>query len=284
MALDTSRYRIAPDRKIQLADFDPEDEPGARRGVEKQFEKDVEDIVELHSRLGAEEVDSMLIDLLAFDTGGKDETLNGVFNRLPIQSIQVEKFSEPSKEALAHDFLWRVHIQAPRRGEIVVFNRSYYDDVTEPRVTGEIDLDRCEQRYEHIRTFESLLMDEASTTILKFYFHISRDEQARRIEERLEDPERQWDFDPHDIQTQRQWDGSQPPSKMRSTRRRPRVPRGMLSRRARSGRATRSSPASSSKRWSRSIRNIPIHRMTSKSGSASLMRSGGLEGSTVALP
>lgn len=206
MVLDTSRYRVEPGSEVRLADQDPEEEPGDRDDVEKQFEQDVEDIVELHSRLGAEEVDSVLIDMLAFDTGGKDETLNGVFNRLPIQSIQVEKFSEPSKEALAHDFLWRVHIQTPRRGEIVVFNRSYYDDVTEPRVSGEIDLDRCNQRYEHIRNFESLLMDEASTTILKFYFHISRDEQAKRIEERLVDPTRQWDFDPHDIETQRKWD------------------------------------------------------------------------------
>lgn len=205
MPLDTSRYRIEPGRPIRLAEFDPDDEPGERSEIEEQFEQDVGDIVELHSRLAAQEVDSMLIDLLAFDTGGKDETLNGVFNRLPIQSIQVEKFGEPSEEALAHDFLWRAHIQTPRRGEIVVFNRSYYDDVTEPRVTGEIDLERCQRRYEHIRNFESLLMDEASTTILKLYFHISRDEQADRIEERLEDPERHWDFDPHDIQTQRQW-------------------------------------------------------------------------------
>jgi PPK2 family polyphosphate:nucleotide phosphotransferase len=204
--ISLDRYRVEPETQCSLEqhETDPSDQSIDDR--EKQFEEDVSRLADLHDRLGAAKQDALLIILLAFDTGGKDPTINRVFNRLPVQSLQVEKFAEPEAEEQSHDFLWRTHIEAPKRGEIVVFNRSYYDDVVEPRLMGDLSLDQCRKRYKHILNFEALLHEENATQILKFYLHISRSEQRRRVRERLENPIKQWDFDPHDIETQERWD------------------------------------------------------------------------------
>jgi PPK2 family polyphosphate:nucleotide phosphotransferase len=204
--LRLDRYRVAQGQSISLARRDTGPGDTDMQAVRAGLEDDIGRLAELHQRLAAEERDALLIVLLAFDTGGKDETINGVFNKLPVQSLQVEKFSEPSDEALAHDFLWRTHVQTPRLGEIVVFNRSYYDATTEPRLTGDLSAERARQRYKHILNFENLLREENATRVLKFYMHISRDEQSKRIWARLNDPERQFDFDPHDIETHARWD------------------------------------------------------------------------------
>ena len=204
--LRLDRFRVTREQPISLARRDTGPGDVDLGELRQQFETDVERLVELHARLAAEEEDALLIVLLAFDTGGKDETINGVFNKLPVQSLQVEKFSEPSEEAQAHDFLWAAHIEAPRRGEIVVFNRSYYDHTTEPRLAGDLSAERCRARYKHILNFESLLREENNTRVLKLYMHISQAEQSKRIWERLNDPERQWDFDSHDIETHERWD------------------------------------------------------------------------------
>jgi PPK2 family polyphosphate:nucleotide phosphotransferase len=204
--VELERFRLTHDNPVRLAETETGPGDLDMEDVGAQFRADIKLLPELHERLAAEEKAGLLIVLLAFDTGGKDETINGVFNTLPVQSLQIEKFNEPSEESRAHDFLWRAHIEAPRLGEIVVFNRSYYDDTTEPRLTGDLSMEQCRQRYKHILNFESLLREENATHILKFYLHISRDEQSKRIWERLDDPDRQWDFDPHDIETHERWD------------------------------------------------------------------------------
>lgn len=209
MTFDPEHYRVRPSQNIRLSDFDPAASQPDRKAVEDGFKKDVDRLLELQDRFQAEESHSLLVALLAYDTGGKDETITNVFSLIPHQAIRIEKFTTPTEEALMHDFLWRIHIATPRRGEIVVFNRSQYDDVTEPRIEGDIDRKTWERRYQHIRNFEDLLIDEGDTVIRKFYFHISRDEQAKRIRERLDDPEKQWDFDPHDIETHKRWDDYQ---------------------------------------------------------------------------
>jgi PPK2 family polyphosphate:nucleotide phosphotransferase len=140
------------------------------------------------------------------DTAGKDSTIRLVFDGVNPQGVKVASFKAPTPEELAHDFLWRVHAKTPARGEIVIFNRSHYEDVLITRVNGWIDADTCKARYRHINEFEQLLA-ENGTTILKFYLHITRDEQKKRLIERRDDPAKQWKFNPGDLATRVQWDG-----------------------------------------------------------------------------
>ncbi|MCX7840552.1 MAG: polyphosphate kinase 2 family protein, partial [Anaerolineae bacterium] len=121
------------------------------------------------------------------------------------QGVRVANFKQPTPEELAHDFLWRVHKQTPGAGEIVIFNRSHYEDVLIVRVHGWISPDVCQRRYEDINAFERLLANEG-TTILKFYLHIDKDEQKKRLQERLTDKEKQWKFNPTDLKERARWD------------------------------------------------------------------------------
>lgn len=160
---------------------------------------------ELHERLQAESRRAVLVVLMAVDTGGKDPTVDDVFGRVSLSGVRVAHFASPTDEEDEHDFLWRVHEKAPRHGEIAVFNRSQYDAVVEPRLGGSIDDDEVGRRIGHIRAFEELLSD-AGTVVRKFFLYISRTEQARRIEERLDDPAKRWEFDPHDVDVHQRWD------------------------------------------------------------------------------
>lgn len=159
----------------------------------------------LHEKLQAESRRAVLVVLMAVDTGGKDPTVDDVFGRVSLSGVRVAHFASPTDEEDEHDFLWRVHEKVPRHGEITVFNRSQYDAVVEPRLGGSIDDEEVERRIGHIRAFEELLAD-SGTVVRKFFLYISRAEQARRIEERLDDPTKRWEFDPHDVDVHQRWD------------------------------------------------------------------------------
>ncbi len=165
-------------------------------------------IAQLQERLHAEGRQSLLVVLQATDTGGKDSTIRRVLKGVNPKGVRVTSFGRPSEEELAHDFLWRVHNVAPRRGMIAVFNRSHYEDVLITRVQELVPRQVWEARFDHINAFEQLLA-ESGTRILKFFLHISRAEQKERLDKRLERPDKHWKFDPHDLEDRARWDDYQ---------------------------------------------------------------------------
>jgi PPK2 family polyphosphate:nucleotide phosphotransferase len=146
-----------------------------------------------------------LLVLQGMDTSGKDGTIRAVFRDVDPLGLRISPFKAPSETELAHDFLWRVHSQVPGAGEFGIFNRSHYEDVLVPRVLKQLDDEQCERRYEHIRAFESLLADNC-TTILKCFLHISKDEQKKRLQARIDNPQKHWKFDVADLDARKQWD------------------------------------------------------------------------------
>jgi PPK2 family polyphosphate:nucleotide phosphotransferase len=160
----------------------------------------------LQEILFAEQKHKILIILQAMDTAGKDGTIRAVFEGVNPQGVQVSNFKAPSTEELEHDYLWRIHSKVPGEGELVIFNRSQYEDVLIVRVHNWIDEAECERRYQQINDFERMLSEEG-TTILKFFLHISKDEQKTRLLERIDTPEKQWKFSTNDLPERALWDG-----------------------------------------------------------------------------
>jgi PPK2 family polyphosphate:nucleotide phosphotransferase len=146
----------------------------------------------------------ILLVLQAMDTGGKDGCVKHVFSRIDPQGIHVRSFKKPTEEELARDFLWRVHEKVPRNGEMVIFNRSHYEDVIAVKVKKLFPDKVWKQRYQHIVDFERMLAEEG-TTVVKIYLHISKDEQKRRIVSRLENPDKHWKFHPDDLKDRALW-------------------------------------------------------------------------------
>ena len=209
--LDIEQYRVRPGEAFELERIDPgaaQDLKDDRREYEVARDADLEELRELHERLFAEGEQSLLIVMLAIDTGGKDSTIDRIFSGLNPQGCVVSSFGVPTEEERGHDFLWRIHQRAPRKGQIGIFNRSHYEDVTVPRVHGTIDQPTWERRYAHILDFESLLV-ESGTAVVKFHLRISKEEQAKRLQERLDDPSKHWKFDPNDLQERKRWDDYQ---------------------------------------------------------------------------
>lgn len=206
--IDMGRYRVQPRRPAGLDRIDPDEgrkQDGPRRAaIEATFAADLSRLRELQDRLFAERRRALLVVLLAIDTGGKDSTINRVFSGVNPQGCFVRSFDVPSEEERRHDFLWRVHPHVPPAGMIGIFNRSHYEDVTVPRVRGAIDDQEVTRRYEHIRAFERLLRD-SGTSVLKFHLRISKDEQARRLLERIDDPAKHWKFNPGDLDDRARW-------------------------------------------------------------------------------
>lgn len=202
------QYRVSPGARFDLVDFDAGDKSLLKRGKDKakvELEALREKLEALQSVFYASGKHKLLIVLQAMDTAGKDSTIRMVFDGVNPQGVKVANFKAPTAEELAHDFLWRVHTKTPGNGEIVIFNRSHYEDVLITRVNGWIDERTCKQRYAAINAFEQLLA-ENDTTILKFYLHISKDEQKLRLIERQQDPTKHWKFNPADLKTRAQWD------------------------------------------------------------------------------
>ena len=201
------RYRVKPNEKIKLEKLDPAD----RSAYEGDKEKAQEDLAKLNDKLEeyqemlyAEHKHRVLIVLQAMDTGGKDGVIRRVFDGVNPQGVRVASFKVPTAEELDHDYLWRVHKMTPGRGEIVIFNRSHYEDVLVVRVHGLVPEKTWKKRYDHINEFERLLANEG-TTILKFFLHIDKDEQKERLQARLDEPDKHWKFSPSDITTRSKW-------------------------------------------------------------------------------
>lgn len=158
----------------------------------------------LQEMLYAQRTCKLLLVLQGMDTSGKDGTVRSLFAGINPSGLRVVQFKGPTDAELAHDFLWRVHQHVPMKGEIAIFNRSHYEDVLITLVQGLIDEKECKRRYAHIRDFERMLA-ETGTVVVKVFLHISKDEQRERLQERLDDPEKQWKFDAHDIVQRKCW-------------------------------------------------------------------------------
>lgn len=192
----------------RLAELSAKATPGFKGESSSAYEateKLRQELVDLQRRLFAESRQALLVVLQAMDTGGKDGTIRRVFSGVNPQGVRIARFNRPTPEELAHDYLWRVHPNTPGRGEIAIFNRSHYEDVLVVRTNQLVPEPVWRRRYAHIRAFEQLLADEG-TTILKFYLHIDRDEQRERLQARLDDPEKHWKFDAHDLEQRKLWD------------------------------------------------------------------------------
>lgn len=192
--------------KVNLADCDPAYKADYDKARAKAEEKELEDrMASLQERLYAEGKQALLIVLQAMDAGGKDSTIKKVFDEVNPQGVHIANFKVPTAEELAHDFLWRVHKQVPKKGYIGIFNRSHYEDVLVVRVNKLVPDEVWQQRYAHINNFERLLV-ESGTQILKFYLHISKDEQKERFQARLDNPDKHWKFSKGDLAVRDQWD------------------------------------------------------------------------------
>jgi PPK2 family polyphosphate:nucleotide phosphotransferase len=163
---------------------------------------------ELQNLFYADRRHRLLVVLQGLDTSGKDGTLRHVFGRMSPSGVRVASWKAPTEPERAHDFLWRIHAQVPGDGELVIFNRSHYEDVLVPAVNGALDEDALARRLRHINDFERLLA-ESGTVVLKFMLHISREEQRERLQARLDEPDKRWKFDPADLKVRAQWDAYQ---------------------------------------------------------------------------
>ena len=199
-------YRIAPGAPVRLADFWTDDTQGWDKDAAKDETKRLlEEVDALQERLFAERTQSLLVVLQAMDGAGKDSTIRHVFGPLHPQGVRVAAFKSPTAPELAHDFLWRVHQKAPATGELVVFNRSHYEDVLIVKVHGWAPPDVIERRYGHIAAFEELLED-AGTRIVKIMLNVSKAYQLERMQRRLDRPDKHWKFNPDDLTERKLWD------------------------------------------------------------------------------
>ena len=199
-------YRVRSGERISLADISPNasEDYKKKKDITAELEKHRQRIRILQERLYAENQRSLLIVLQAMDTGGKDGTIKHVFREVNPQGCQVWSFKIPSDEEASHDFLWRYHHRVPGRGMITIFNRAHYEDVLVVRVHELVKEDIWRQRYHMINEFEQMLT-LSNITIIKFFLHISKDEQKRRLESRLKNPDKQWKFSNNDIKERRLW-------------------------------------------------------------------------------
>jgi PPK2 family polyphosphate:nucleotide phosphotransferase len=200
-------WELKPDHAVRLDRLDPADTSalsGSKSRAVRVSEELKRRLGKLQELLYASQARSLLIVLQALDTGGKDGTTRHVFDGMSPQGVRVARFRVPTEEERGHDFLWRVHRETPEKGEIVIFNRSHYEDVLAARVEKLAPTRVWKARYRSINEFERTLVDEG-TTIVKFFLHISREEQRRRLEERLRDRTKHWKLTPADLQERSSW-------------------------------------------------------------------------------
>ncbi len=200
------KLAVKPGSQIKLKHFDAE-HTGIyedKQDAAKDLERNVEHLADLEYLLYSEKKRALLVVLQGMDTAGKDGTIRHVMTGLNPQSCKVASFKVPTEEELAHDFLWRIHKAVPGKGEIGVFNRSHYEDVLAVRVHNLVPEHVWKKRYDQINAFEKIL-SENNVTILKFFLHISHDEQTRRLEKRLQDPNKNWKCSPADFKERKLW-------------------------------------------------------------------------------
>lgn len=198
--------RVPPETKVNLSQNETYYRGAlAKKDGKAQLKGQNKVLRDLQELLYAEHKQKLLVVLQGIDTSGKDSTIRHVFGDVNPQGTHVVNFKVPTRKELAHDYLWRVHPNTPGKGEIVIFNRSHYEDVLVVRVHELVPETVWERRYGHINEFERLLADEG-TTILKFFLHISKNEQAERFLARLDRPHKRWKFNPDDLAERDRWE------------------------------------------------------------------------------
>lgn len=205
---DYNHYLIRPDRNMKLAEVssDPwEDLPRKKSEAQKELSVLNESLSDLQQRFFVDRRKKLLLVLQGMDTSGKNSTIRHVFRGVNPQGVHVASFERPSSRERAHDYLWRVHKRAPSAGEIMIFDRSHYEDVLAVRVNQLKPEKVWRKRFRHIRDFEQMLVDE-DTVILKFFLHIDRETQKKRLQERLDVPAKNWKFDESDLVARKNWD------------------------------------------------------------------------------
>ncbi len=192
--------------KVRLDAISAEPPKGmTREKAEKRFVKLGQELFDLQEAMYAARVTSVLVVLQGRDSAGKDGTIKHVVGCLDPRGVEVTPFGVPTPEERAHDFLWRIHRHAPRLGQFSIFNRSHYEDVLVVRVHGLAPKAVWKERYGHIRDFEELLA-EHGTVVLKYFLHITKEEQEQRLLEREESPETAWKLNPNDWKERDHWD------------------------------------------------------------------------------
>lgn len=200
-----SKYRVDPGHDVSLSSWDTHGNRGLQREEAEARTAALNSRLEsLQELLYAEKQHKILIVIQATDTGGKDGAIRHVFDKVNPQGVKVASFKKPTEKELSHDYLWRIHQQTPAEGEITIFNRSHYEDVLVVRVHDLVAQKRWQRRYDHINDFERMLVDEG-TTILKFFLHISKDEQRERLQERIDRPDKNWKFKMGDLTERELW-------------------------------------------------------------------------------
>ncbi len=206
-ALD--KYRVKPGTKVDFSKCPTDDKElfdgDKKEDYEPQFLELQDELKDLQRKLYGQNKHKVLVVIQAMDTGGKDGCVKNVFSHIDPQGLHVRSFKKPSEEELSYDFLWRVHAKVPARGDIVIFNRSHYEDIIAVRVKKLFPEKVWKKRQKHVADFEQMLADEG-TTIVKIFLHISKDEQKKRLQARLDNPEKHWKFHPDDLADRKRWD------------------------------------------------------------------------------
>ena len=200
------RLRVDPGSPATIAERDPDDRLGLDKDAsEKRIDTLVDRIDQLQYRLFAEHRRSILLVLQGLDASGKDGVVRRVFHGVNPTGVRVTSFKVPVGAEVQHDYLWRIHAALPARGEIGVFNRSHYEDIVAVRMHRIAPEEVWRRRYEHVREFERMLVDEG-TTVLKVFLNVSKEEQRKRFQERIDDPEKRWKFRRDDLKVRERYD------------------------------------------------------------------------------
>lgn len=203
------RYWVKPGAKVEFERFESGEKAlfkGAGKSeFDAQFDELQDQLQELQKMLYAQHRHRVLVVMQAMDTGGKDGCIKHVFSRIDPQGIHVRSFKKPSAEELDHDFLWRIHSKVPSTGQLVIFNRSHYEDIIAVRVKKIYPDEVWKRRQRHVIEFERMLAEEG-TTIVKIFLHISKEEQKKRLESRLQNPRKHWKFNPDDLADRARWE------------------------------------------------------------------------------
>jgi PPK2 family polyphosphate:nucleotide phosphotransferase len=202
-----SPYLVKPGSKVKLSSYKTDDtgDVADNEAAEPLLKKHQEHLSELQELLYASEAKAFLIVLQGMDTAGKDGTIRHIFSGINPQGCDVAAFKVPTSLEARHDFLWRCHLQVPPRGMIGIFNRSHYEDVLSPRVHGKLSKKEVARHLDDINAWEKTLTDN-DVVVLKFFLHISHDEQTKRLQARIDDPSKHWKLSPADFQERQYWD------------------------------------------------------------------------------
>ena len=198
-------FRV-PDN-FALRDADAARQPlgdGSKTGDKERTEDLLQRVSDLQVMLYAQRKHKVLLVLQGMDTSGKDGAVRALYGKINPVGLRAVSFKAPTALEAGHDYLWRVHQHVPAKGEMVVFNRSHYEEVLITRVLKQVDSKECQRRFAHIRDFERMLA-ETGTTIVKVFLHLSKEEQRKRLQARIDDPKKQWKFDPADVAQRKQW-------------------------------------------------------------------------------